>query len=480
MAERRVDVAIIGAGTAGLTARREVERAGRSLVMIEGGPYGTTCARVGCMPSKLLIAAADRAHDIEHAEEFGLRPGPLVIDGRAVLERVRRLRDRFVSSVTDAIDDMPAEQKIRGRARFVAPNVLDVDGHAGGHTRVEAKAVVIATGARPHVPSSLQGAAERILTSDDIFDIEDLPTSAAVVGTGIIGLEIGQALSRLGVRTSFFSDTDRLGQATDPEVRKVVREVLERELELHLGVSVEAERRDGGCVVRWQGPGGGHGEGDFAVVVAATGRRPNVDGLGLEVCGIALDERGVPLFDPRTMQCSNAPIFIAGDADGVRPLLHEASHEGHIAGANAARYPEVRASMRSVPLSVTFTDPQIAIAGCAYRDLDLDGVEIGEVRYEDQGRARVMGKNAGIVRIYARRDCGTLVGAEMFGPRVEHTSHLLAWSIQSQLSVERALEMPFYHPVVEEGIRTALRDLSGRLKVGVAPRPNDLECGPGT
>lgn len=477
---RKVDVAVIGAGTAGLNARSEVVKGGGSALLIEHGPYGTTCARVGCMPSKLLIAAADLTHDIEHAEEFGLRPGGLSIDGRAVLARVRRLRDRFVTSVNDAVDEIPAEQKIRGRARFVAPTVLEIAREAKEVARVEAKAVVIATGSRPHVPSSLVAAGDRILTSDDIFEIDDLPSSAAIVGTGIIGLELGQALTRLGVRTSFFSQSDRLGQVTDPEVRKVVRDVLGRELELHLGVSVEAERRGDGCLVRWKGPGGHVGERDFDVIVAATGRRPNVDDLGLEVCGIELDRRGVPCFDSRTMQCSDAPIFIAGDADAVRPLLHEASDEGHLAGANAARYPEVRARMRRTPLSVTFTDPQIAVAGCSYRDLDLDEIEVGEVRYEDQGRARVMAKNAGIVRIYARRDCGTLVGAEMFGPRVEHTSHLLAWSIQSQLSVERALEMPFYHPVVEEGIRTALRDLSGRLKVGAMPREGDLECGPGT
>lgn len=476
MVERRVDVAVVGAGTAGITAHREVVRAGRSVVMIEDGPYGTTCARVGCMPSKLLIAAADLAHDIGRAEEFGLRAGELMVDGRAVMERVRRLRDGFVSSVLDSMEKIPADQKIRGRARFIEPTVIDV----GGHTRVEAAAVVVATGSRPIVPDGLKSAGERVLTSDEIFEIETLPRSAAVVGTGIVGLEIGQALQRLGVRTAFFSVSERLGQATDPEVGRVVREVLSRELDLHLGVTVEAERAGEGCTVRWYGPQGNGGEETFDVVIAAAGRRPNLADLDLDRCGVELDELGIPSFDPQTMQCSSTSIFIAGDANGSRPLLHEASDEGHIAGANAARYPDVRAQVRRVPLSVTFTDPQIAVVGCAYRELDLEQVEIGQVRYEDQGRARVMGKNAGIVRVYARRECGTLVGAEMFGPRVENTAHLLAWSVQSQMSVERTLEMPFYHPVVEEGVRTALRDLGSRLRVCSAPRSGDMECGPGT
>ncbi len=476
MDERRVDVAVIGAGTAGMSARREAERAGKTVVMIEDGPYGTTCARVGCMPSKLLIAAADLAHDIGNAEAFGVKSGSLEIDGRAVLERVRRERDRFVGFVVDAVDHLAPAQKLRGRARFLAPNVLEVD----DHTRVAAGAVVIATGSRPILPPTIATVGDRLVTSDGIFELDDLPSSAAVVGTGIIGLELGQALSRLGVRTAFFSRSDRLAQSTDPEVRKVVREVLSRELDLKLEVEVEAEAAGDGCCVRWRSADGAEAEERFDLVVAAAGRRPNVDGLGLENCGIELDPRGVPVFDRRTMQCSAAPIFIAGDVAADRPLLHEASDEGHIAGANAARFPDVRAQVRRVPLSVTFTDPQIAIAGHAYRELDPARIEIGEVRYEDQGRARVMGKNAGIVRLYADRECGTLLGAEMFGPRVENTSHLLAWAIQSQLSVGRVLDMPFYHPVVEEGIRTALRDLCGKLKVRPMPRPHDLECGPGT
>jgi dihydrolipoamide dehydrogenase len=106
-------------------------------------------------------------------------------------------------------------------------------------------------------------------------------------------------------------------------------------------------------------------------------------------------------------------------------------------------------------------------------------VEVGSVHYEDQGRARVMGIDAGCVRIYAERSRGRLLGAEMVGPRVEHTAHLLAWAVQSGLTVDRALEMPFYHPVVEEGIQTALRDLASNLKVSPRRRPEDLECGPG-
>ncbi|MEE8558566.1 MAG: dihydrolipoyl dehydrogenase [Myxococcota bacterium] len=472
----KVDVAVIGAGTAGLRARREAERNGARVVLIESGPYGTMCARVGCMPSKLLIAAADIAHEIGHAGPFGFKieGAPRVI-GRAVLERVRRERDRFVGFVVESTEGLAPELRLRGRARFIGPTTLEVDG-----TRVEAAAVVIASGSTPRIPASLEAVRDRVLVNDDVFEMDDLPGSMAVVGTGIIGLELGQALHRLGVRTAFFSHSENLGPLTDPEVRGVAREVLGGELDLRLGTEIEGNPDGSGVRISWKTSEGTSGEEHFDCVLAAAGRTPVLEDLGVDSAGVELDRRGRPLFDPRTMQCGDLPIFVAGDVTGDRPLLHEAADEGGIAGANAARFPDVRAQTRRTPLAVVFTDPQIALAGSRHADLDPERIETGTVSYADQGRARIMAKNAGVVRIYGTRDCGTLVGAEMFGPRVEHTVHLLAWAIQSRLTVDRALEMPFYHPVIEEGIRTALRDLASRLRMSSPMRPAELECGPGT
>ena len=470
----KVDVAVIGAGTAGLSARREAAKAGAKVVMIESGPYGTTCARVGCMPSKLLVAAAETAHGIGMAREFGVDAAPARIDGPAVLQRVRRHRDRFVGFVVEATEKLPEAERLRGRVRFVAPNALVVD----NHTRVEAKAVVIATGSTPFVPASLAPAGDRVLTTDSIFELADLPESIAVVGAGVIGLEIGQSLHRLGVRTAIFSHSDRVGPSTDPEVGRAVRETLAKELDLHLNAFVEAEPADGGVVVRWRAADGTRAERRFAALLAATGRIPNVDGLGLEHAGVRLDPRRIPLFDERTMQCGDTSVFLAGDAGGHRSILHEASDEGTIAGRNAARFPDVRAHTRRTRLEVVFSDPQIATVGRSFASLQQDQIEIGSIDYSDQGRAVVMAKNAGLARIYASEN-GTLLGAEMFGPRVENMAHLLAWAVQMQLDVERALAMPFYHPVLEEGLRTALRDLCARLKLRAPERPEDMECGPG-
>src|SRR5690606_7587544 len=222
---------------------RAVVEAGRSVVLIEGGPYGTTCARVGCMPSKLLIAAADVLHEVRGAGRFGIRvPDGVVVDGPAVLARVRAERDRFVGFVLESVDAIPAAERLRGHARFVAPTTLLVD----AHTRVTARAVVIATGSQPVIPPSLEPLREHVLVNDDVFELADLPPSLAVVGTGIIGLELGQALHRLGVRTHFFSHSTRLTGITDPVVHESMRAVFGAELDLHAPVDIVVSRDDDG------------------------------------------------------------------------------------------------------------------------------------------------------------------------------------------------------------------------------------------
>jgi len=188
-----------------------------------------------------------------------------------------------------------------------------------------------------------------------------------------------------------------------------------------------------------------------------------VDGLGLENTSLALNPQGVPLFDRETMQAGDSTIFIAGDANADAPLLHEAADEGRIAGENAARFPDVRQGLRRAPLAVVFSDPQIALAGQGYGRLVPGTFVIGEVDFTDQGRSRVMLKNKGMLHVYADIATGRFLGAEMVGPSAEHIGHLLAWAVQQELTVARMLEMPFYHPVIEEGLRTALRDAAAKL-----------------
>lgn len=479
MERRKVDVAVIGAGTAGMGAYNAARKHTDNVVIIEGGPYGTTCARVGCMPSKLLIAAADSAHNLQKAPMFGVHPGNIRIDGKAVMARVREERDRFVNFVVETVERFPEAHRICGNARFLSPHRIVVD----GNLEVEAGRVVIATGSRPNIPGFLKDAKDRLVVNDDVFEWEDLPRSVVVFGPGIIGLELGQALSRLGVRVRMFGVNGGVGPLQEDTIRKCALTSFNEEFPLDADANVKAvERTDEGVCIRFVDPDRGETTETFDYVLAATGRRPNVDGLDIQNADIALDDRGSPLFDHYTLQCSDSHIFIAGDANSDTPLLHEAADEGRIAGDNAGRYPDVRAGLRRVPLGIVFTDPQIATVGMTLKEVQercKGSYGVGKLSFEGQGRSRVIGANKGLLHLYGERGSGLFLGAEMFGPAAEHIGHLLAWAVQNRMTVSEMLNMPFYHPVIEEGLRTALRDLNCNLDIGPRPVEQCLDCGPG-
>ncbi len=474
---KQVDIAIIGAGSAGMRAYRAVSKETNSVVLIEGGEYGTTCARVGCMPSKLLIAAAEAAHAGQHAAPFGVKYDPPTIDGQSVMQRVKSERDRFVGFVIDDVEDWPQAHRVRGYARFISDNRLEIsDG-----TEIEAKRIIIATGSRPSIHESFNAYGDRLIINDDIFQWDDLPNSVAVFGAGVIGLELGQALHRLGVKVTLFGKGQFVGPLTDPDVIAQAINIFSEEFPFHTDVEIVGQRHLGnGVEIQYRKNGETFTE-QYDYVLAATGRRPNLDKLGLENTSIELDERGLPEVDLHTGQIGNSHIFIAGDVNAVFPLLHEAADEGAIAGYNAAHYPQIRRFKKSSPIGVVFSDPQIMLVGQTYQDLESSGVdyEVGELDWRRQGRSRVMLVNRGLLRVYGEKNTGRFLGAEMIGPRAEHLAHLLAWAHQSNLTVSEMLARPFYHPVIEEGVRTALRNLNFALEMGDKPPPRCIDCGPG-
>jgi dihydrolipoamide dehydrogenase len=467
----QVDVAVVGAGTAGLAAYRAAKAAGATAAIIEGGAHGTTCARVGCMPSKLLIAAAEAAHTAERSSAFGVHfDGDIRIDGREVMDRVRRERDRFVGFVLREIERIPKADRIQGSARFLDNHTLEVD----GRSRVTAKSIVVATGSQAEYLDSLKDLGDRLIISDDVFDWHDLPKAVAVIGPGIIGLELGQALHRLGVRVVVLGRGGRVGPISDPEIRTYAIAAFNEEFTLEPDANIAHVRRDGNRVaIERTASNGSRKTEHFDCVLAATGRTPNVKGLSLANTTLKLDSEGVPSFDPLTTRTVSADgtstVFFAGDASDFIPLLHEAADEGRIAGGNAARLAlgqRVNPGLRRAPIGVVFTDPQIGIVGGGFDSMKSGTFATGGSRFEDQSRARILLRNKGLANLYGDLATGHFLGAEMLAPGAEHLAHLLAWALQAGMTVAQMLAMPFYHPVIEEGLRTALHDLDAKLRAG--------------
>ena len=456
---REVDVAIIGAGSAGLFALSQVRRHTENFVLIDGGELGTTCARVGCMPSKVLIQVAEDFARRKLFEREGIDGAEaLRVDSEAVMEHVQDLRDVFVDKTLATTDALAPGQLIEAHAAFVGADTLQA-----GDERIRASSIVIATGSAPIVPPAWQAFGDRIITTDSFFELESLPESMAVIGLGIIGLELGQALNRLGVQVTAFDQLTTIAGLRDDAVNRQAIDAIGREMSLHLSeaASIEVE----GEKLRVTA-------GDNSVVVdkvfVSIGRRPNLDSLALQQAGIETGEHGIPHYDPHSMRIGNSRIFIAGDVNADRPLLHEAGHEGRIAGINAARLArgeDVLGFRRKTPLAITFCDPNIATVGARLDELDSDDIVIAELPFGPVSRALMIGKNRGILRLYINRADGLLLGAAMACVKGENLAHLLAWSVQQGHTVFDLLKMPYYHPVIEEALQAALYSVLGELEV---------------
>lgn len=455
---RKVKFAIIGAGTVGLTALSGIKKITDDFVMINGGYFGTTCAHVGCMPSKALIHAANHFHIGRTSENFGVRGGEnLTTDHKFVMERVRRFRDRFTGGIKSfSTDKLKPEQLIKGYAKFVAPNVLEVNGE-----QIEAERIIIGTGSRPTVPQVWRDVlGDKLITSDEIFELETLPKRVAVIGLGVIGLELGQALARLGVEVTGFEATDRIGGLLSPQANKEALEIIGKEFRILTGqaVDVKIENGEAGVVC-----------GTECVMVdkvlVSIGRTPNIDGLGLENLGVGLDERGMPPVDFNTTQVADLPVFLAGDAANFRPILHEAGDEGYFARTNAINYPEIKRFERKVPLGITFSDPGLAFFGKRYNELDLEKTEVAEFYLSrNNGRLIMMDEDHGVIMLYADKASGKLIGGELVMSSAENLATLLNWMVSLDLTVDQILDLPFYHPVLEEAVQNALQELQAKLK----------------
>ena len=464
---KKTDVIIIGAGSAGLSALRQVQRRTDRYLIVDPGPLGTTCARIGCMPSKALIHVARQFHGARRRfADRGIRGADgLACDLPAVLRHVRGQRDRFTRSMVELTRQLAGDHLVEAPAEFEAPNRVRI-----GEEGVETGCTIIATGSRPIVPAAWRAFGDRVLTSETLFEQEDLPRRLAVIGLGPIGLELGQALGRLGREVVGFDKLPTVGGLTDPRINTAALDAIGGELPLHLGAPAQVEASPGGLRVRTDDE---REEIEVDAVIAAMGVRPNLQPLRLERLGIALDANGLPPFDCRSLRIGDLPVFVAGDASRCRPILHEALDEGFIAGRNLG---DDDAYCRRVPLRIVFSDPQIAGVGPGWDDLqnELPELVVGEVDFADQSRALVEDQAAGLLRVYVHPESARILGAEMASPGAEHLSHQLALMVQNKMTLDRALQSPFYHPTLEEALRSAFRDARGKMKPGRRAHPDEL------
>ncbi|MEM8902729.1 MAG: NAD(P)/FAD-dependent oxidoreductase [Actinomycetota bacterium] len=437
------DLAVVGGGTAGLVAALVASAVGLDVVLVEAERTGGDCLWTGCVPSKSLLAAAETAHRMRTADRFGLEPVEPTVDLGKVLARVREVQAAI--EPVDSPERLRAEgiAVVEGRGRFAAPGRLVVETAEGEQTIGFGRAVV-ATGSSPSIPP-IPGLAEADpLTTDTIWELDELPRRLLVVGGGAIGAELGQAFARLGSSVTLVEAADRLLGALPADAAAVIDGVLRTEgVEIRTGRTVTAI--DAGHAVLDDGE-----RVPFDRVLVAVGRRPRTAGLGLDVVGVELDDRGAVMVDDRLRTTADG-IYAGGDVTDLRPLTSVAAAHGRHIGVHAAFGYGAPPPVATVP-SVVYTSPEVAVVG------EVGDVGATHVRLDhaDHDRSLTAGEPHGFTELVADRR-GRLVGATVVGAAAGEAIAELAAAVRNGSKVTE-LSAPHAYPSFSDATARAAEE----------------------
>ena len=413
------DLAIIGAGSAGLTAARFANRLGKRVALIEANRVGGDCTWTGCIPSKALLQAARVAHTIRTAGRYGVIAGRPAVDFPGLMARIRSVVAQIYA--LESPDALRAEgiDVIESRAEFQDAHTV-----VAGPRRITAQSFLICTGASPLVPPVPGLAHTPYLTYETFWQLTALPARLIIIGGGPIGCELAQACQRLGSRVTLVEARDRLLPNDEPEASAIVANSLRDDgVDLQLSAPVEsASRPDNGSVIVTAA--GRDIAGDALLV--AVGRRPNVAGLGLDAAGVAGDAGGITVNDFLRTGVRN--IYAAGDCAGGYQFTHYAGYQGAMAVRNALLPGRARARPRHIPWA-TFTDPEVARAGCTEQEARQrfgDKVRVSAWPMSQIDRALTDGATDGFIKVVHRPD-GTVLGATVAGQRAAEV--IQEWAI---------------------------------------------------
>ena len=444
MSERHhVDICVIGAGSGGLSVAAAASQMGASTVLIERDRMGGDCLNVGCVPSKALIAAAHAAHAARTAAPFGIRLAAPEIDFAAVHDHVHGVIAAIAPH--DSVERFEAlgVTVIAASARFIGPRTVV----AGDH-EITARRFVVATGSRPGIPP-IPGLEEvPYLTNETIFERTSAPEHLIVIGGGPIGVELAQAHRRLGAEVTVLEMLSVLGK-DDPELADLVKVRLAAEgVALLEGIAILGiAKTRGGAAVDIEQDGGTRTIEASDILVAA-GRRPNVEGLGLDEAGIAHTPAGITV--DRRLRTTNRRVFAIGDVAGPYPFTHMAGYHAGIVIRNALFRLPAKADYRAVPW-VTYTDPELAHVGMSEADARrrAGGIRVLRFPYAENDRAGAERQTDGFVKVVTSAR-GRVLGAGIVGARAGELIQTWILPVARNLHIKHVAGLIVPYPTLGE------------------------------
>lgn len=448
----RFQIAVIGAGAAGLVVANGAAMAGKKVLIIDKGPYGGDCTNFGCIPSKALIASARAAYFIKTNQEYGLHLKDTTFQADAALARVRSLVDEVRSHGDAAALEKKGIHTLTGMARFENAHVLSVDIN-GEPRKIYSDSIVIATGSSPKIPA-IEGLDKTpFLTNTTVFDQRTIPESLVIIGGGPIGCELGQAFQRLGSKVSILHNKEHLLDKEEPEAGQLIARQFEKEgIQLFLKQSIlSVQYRDSRFIVALQG----NKILEAQQLLVASGHKPNISSLDLEAAGVRYSEKGV-LID-RYGRTNISHIWAIGDCIGPPFFSHAAENQAR-AVLTSLLVPIYNQKWDKQPMPrVTFTDPEVAAVGLSEKEAKEQHGSIATyfVPLKTIDRAITTGRTDGFVKIITKKWSSRILGATLVGEDMGELLSQISTAIYMNIPLRKLAKVIHPYPTYSLAIRHA-------------------------
>lgn len=459
---KEFDVVVVGAGPGGYVAAIRASQLGLKTAIIEKQWLGGVCLNVGCIPSKSLLHNAEIAYTLRTgAKEYGFSFDNLELDYSAAYKRSRQISSRLTKGISFLMKKNKIEV-IEGTAKLVGAGKINVELTAGGQEEIQAKDIILATGAHATVISGMEPDGEKILDFSQAILQDKLPKSAVVIGGGAIGVEFATVWSGYGVDVSIVEMLPHILPNEDEEAaEELAKAFRKRGVRVYAGTKVKSiTKTENGTSVLVENEKGEETL-EAEITLVAIGFKPNSKGIGLEEAGVELDKRGFVVIDDR--MATTAPgVWAIGDLTGKLLLAHTASAMGLIAAENIAGQEERKLDYRMIPRAV-FSDPQVASFGYTEAQAKEAGfaVKTGRFNFMANGKALGLGAGTGFAKVIIDEKYGELLGTTLVGPEVSELLPELVLAQANELTAEEIARSVHIHPSLSEAILEAAEAAMG-------------------
>jgi mycothione reductase len=451
---KQYDLIVVGSGSGAIISDEAVAQ-GKKVAVVEKGPLGGTCLNLGCIPSKILIYAADRVADIQEAGKLGINAEVKSIRFASIMARMRRSIRQSRDQIRKGMTASKGLHLYEGTGRFVAERTLEVEGQ-----RIRADAVVIACGSRPFVPpiKGLDGV--HYWTNEQVLAQKERPESLIIIGGGYIAVEYGHFFAAMGTRVTILEMADRLTLGEEPEISALLKEALARRMEVYTGALVDevTKKADGRVAVAVRAADGRTRELAADRLLMAVGRRSNADLLKLEKTGVEIDQRGFVKVNDR-LETTRSGIYAVGDANGLQMFTHAANRQASLVADNLLRGERVRLDTSVTPHAV-YSRPQIASVGLTEeRAKKAHRIMVGRAGYSGIAKGQAMMEEEGFAKAIADRETGKLLGFHIIGPFAPELIQEVTNAMASGGDPGHIVRGMHIHPALNELVEAALADL---------------------